>query len=152
MGLREVRVDRRLTLDEAAALHGHRGPWLVLGYRAGLLAVRELCPEGELEMECLARLPQRRPFTCALDGIQASSRCTLGKGNIRSVPSDSVEFEFRSASGSLLVRVRPEVVGRLLEMGAEGRLRDAADWIESADPSELFEVVRGRTARTRPRL
>lgn len=80
----------------AAAFHGHVGPWLALGLRAGLYARRRLL-DDPFRLRAVVRCPGRRPFTCFIDGIQFGSGCTLGKGNIRHVSSRSVSVAFRAA-------------------------------------------------------
>jgi formylmethanofuran dehydrogenase subunit E len=85
----------------AAAFHGHLGPWLVLGLRAGLYARRHLL-DDPFRLEAVVRCPGRRPFTCFIDGVQCGSGCTLGKGNIRHVPSRSVGVTFRVAGKARL--------------------------------------------------
>ena len=77
----------------AARFHGHLGPWLVLGLRAGAYARRRL---GGTPFELTARVtcPERPPHTCFLDGVQLSSGCTMGKGNICHVVGDCCRVEF----------------------------------------------------------
>jgi len=81
------------TLLAAARFHGHLGPWLVLGLRAGAYARRRL---GGTPFELTARVtcPKRPPHTCFIDGIQLSSGCTMGKGNICHVVGDCCRVEF----------------------------------------------------------
>jgi formylmethanofuran dehydrogenase subunit E len=80
----------------AAAFHGHLGPWLALGLRAGIYARRHLL-DDPFRLEAVVRCPGRRPFTCFIDGVQFGSGCTLGKSNIHHVPSRSVGVTFRVA-------------------------------------------------------
>jgi len=64
-----------------ARLHGHRCPMSVLGARLGLAAREALAaPERRLA----ARYAHQ---TCALDGIQMTTQCTLGNGNLRVDPA-----------------------------------------------------------------
>lgn len=60
-------------------LHGHRCPMSILGARLGLAALDEL---GGLRpwRRLSARYHHR---TCALDGIQMATSCTLGNGNLQ---------------------------------------------------------------------
>ena len=130
-----------LSLEEAARLHGHKGPWLVIGYRAGLRAREVLEPHTEHDLLCVARLPTKIPYTCSLDGIQAASGCTLGKQNIVVEGSANIEFEFvnRRTGRKLILKLRDgvkEFVDRELESKS---LEDVARCIEEMDFRELFE-------------
>ncbi len=60
--------------------HGHRCPMSILGARLGRVA------SGLLSLPPGARLRARYEHrTCALDGIQVTTGCTLGNGNIEVV-------------------------------------------------------------------
>jgi len=130
-----------LTLEEAVRLHGHLGPWLVLGYRIGATA-RERMGAGPAGIRCVAFIPLKRPFTCALDGIQAATGCTVGKLNLELRESaGSIAFVFEGAGGGrrLVFRLKegvPKLLQELIERkGVEGaavevmamRLEDLVD-------------------------
>ncbi len=77
----------------AALFHGHLGPWLIAGAMVGQDAVRRLKTPGQWKIDVTCWMPadrQRTPFSCILDGLQASSGATLGKQNIRFNQSDDV--------------------------------------------------------------
>lgn len=111
-------LPRRL-LQQAAIFHGHLGPWLALGLRAGLRA-RRLVSADPFRLCARVRCPNRTPYTCFLDGIQFGSGCTLGKGNIRHIPAAgrghplraviSAEFQDRERDRpGLRLELRPEL-------------------------------------------
>ncbi len=127
-----------LSLEEAVRLHGHLGPWLVLGYKIGLRAV-ELLGARSTDLFCTVYMPRRRPFTCALDGVQAATGCTLGKLNIE-LREGGVRFVFERRDGKRVAFRLREGVPALLEhligsLGAE----EAARRILGMDLSELVE-------------
>ncbi len=138
--LLEVRTHRRLTLDEAAALHGHKGPWLVIGYRAGVRAVEVLKPDTEMDLSCTVKSPLKTPYTCALDGIQASARCTLGKLNIKVEESNFIEFSFTNVkNGKMLkLRLKPEIPDAI-EKISKRSIAEASKWVEVQPICNLFE-------------
>lgn len=127
-------------LEEAGKFHGHLGPFLALGYVAGSLAVKELKPEDERSLTALLELPFKTPYTCVIDGVQCSSGCTLGKGNLRVEGSlDSrVVLEFRKGDKGLRLEVRDGVLERVLGMGLE----EGAKWILERRAEELFKITR----------
>ncbi len=113
--LDKVRCSRFLTLEDAAALHGHLGPFLVIGYRIGLHAVEKLKPKNEFCLEVTAYLPAKTPYTCMLDGLQCSTKCTLGKGNIIHVNSSEMKIAIRHKciDRTLTYYVKPSFIDRI---------------------------------------
>jgi len=109
-------ADEKL-LEYAARFHGHLGPWLVLGLRAGLYA-RRVLRAGPFELEAVVTSPAWPPHSCFIDGIQVGSGCTMGKGNIthRAGRSVSVRFSRVASSKRLSLRVRAEVASELEKM------------------------------------
>jgi formylmethanofuran dehydrogenase subunit E len=68
----------------AADFHGHLGPFLVLGVRMALIGLRELrTSRGDLELHVTAILERAVPFSCAIDGIQVVTQCTVGNGRLQ---------------------------------------------------------------------
>ncbi len=69
------------------ALHGHKCPAMPLGLRAGLAALDALgvqhAPDGQLT--ALVEIDRNHCSTCFADGVQVTTGCTFGKGNIRSL-------------------------------------------------------------------
>jgi formylmethanofuran dehydrogenase subunit E len=69
------------------ALHRHKCPAMPLGLRAGLVAMEALgvqhAPDGQLT--ALVEIDRNHCSTCFADGVQVTTGCTFGKGNIRSL-------------------------------------------------------------------
>jgi len=123
--------------EEAARFHGHKGPFLAWGYRAARLAEKLLKPRGLKDLVCEARLPLRTPYTCILDGVQAGSRCTLGKCNLRAEEGDEVVLVFRS--GGRAVEIRPALDLRAL--ASEGDMEKAFYRVLSMPQDDLFKLI-----------
>ncbi len=130
-----------LSLEEAVKMHGHKGPWLVLGYKAGLRALELLKPENEHDLICVVRCPLRTPYTCSVDGIQASTGCTLGKMSIRVENSDTVEFTFfnKRKKSSLSLRLRESAREKIESILSSEGMISANSYVERAELSEIFE-------------
>ncbi|OYT61727.1 MAG: formylmethanofuran dehydrogenase [Thermofilum sp. ex4484_15] len=135
-----IKVKRKLSLEDAAAFHGHKGPWLILGYKAGERAIAVLKPADEKDLKCLIKCPMELPYTCVIDGVQVSSKCTLGKLNLIVKESNIIEliFENRSNGSKLSLRPKRKVIKALLKGG-----REIIASLEEANPCELFEEERG---------
>ncbi len=132
-----------LSLSEAAAFHGHKGPWLVLGYRVGLRAVEVLKPETEHDLNCLVKTPLKTPYTCAIDGVQASARCTLGKLNIKLERSDVGEIKYiftnNKTREKIGFKLKPEIKRRIKEILTMKGLEGAGEWVAAQPFHVLFE-------------
>ncbi len=128
---------RYLSLKDAGVFHGHLGPYLALGYMAGRLAVSILKPTDELGMEAIVECPGERPYTCFVDGVQCSTKCTLGKGNLKLVQSEGLAVTFIVQGGKLKIRVRHSILEKL---AGYQRMEDAVRWILSMQPEEVFEL------------
>ncbi len=67
--------------DWAFTFHGHRCPFMPLGWRMGLLAIKELgvAREADHTLHVICELGEGHPQTCLMDGIQAATGATFGK-------------------------------------------------------------------------
>ncbi len=65
----------------AFEFHGHRCPFMPIGYRMGRLAMERLGVEREKDhgFYVVAELGEGHPQTCMMDGIQAATGATYGK-------------------------------------------------------------------------
>ncbi len=106
-------------LNAAAYLHGHTGPFLVLGLKAGELSNRLLGREPFGTRADIYSNP-KPPQSCMVDGIQFSTGCTMGKGNIALHPGDgSVRVAFVNPKGTLELKLQPWVLESLKSMRDE---------------------------------
>lgn len=126
-----------LGLEEAREFHGHLGPFLVLGYLAGALAVKMLKPANEHELKAEVRVPLRRPYSCIVDGVQCSSRCTLGKGNIEVKNSEEYALIFRKGDKGLRLDIRREIIEKFLETSMEEGVR----WLLGLGEEKVFKIT-----------
>jgi formylmethanofuran dehydrogenase subunit E len=80
--------------------------------QAGAYARKELAA-SPFDLRARVFCPAGTPYTCFVDGVQFSSGCTMGKGNIvhRRARRCRVEFTrtVRAARGRILLTLRPEV-------------------------------------------
>ena len=68
-------------LDRIKKFHGHLGPYVLLGYKMGILAKKKLTNINTIKI----LIPKNPPQSCILDGLQLSTNCTLGKNQIKSI-------------------------------------------------------------------
>ncbi|MBN2395984.1 MAG: formylmethanofuran dehydrogenase [Candidatus Atribacteria bacterium] len=92
-------------------LHGHAGPYLNLGIKMGLMALEILDAKGYFDLVTKVELKYHTPFSCLIDGLQISTGCTLGKGNIQVKDNpDIMRASFRSGNRNLLITLKPEII------------------------------------------
>ena len=131
--------------DKAIEFHGHGGPFMVMGLRMGLTALRRLDAFGWFDLSCNVYLVWAPPDSCVIDGVQSSTGCTMGKRNIAVVERPGVEAEFTSQGRWVRLRVRDEVLDKV--KGTLGRgeadVRGLMDELVAADEVDLFEASSG---------
>ena len=136
---------RRLDSEPLAHIEpfpGHVGPNVVLGYRTGRLAIDRLGVTA-FKLQAEVDAGSRPPMSCFVDGVQLGSGCTLGKGNIRMGPGETMEARFSVDDGRKLhVRTRDEVLDRFRgpKLDAEGMLQLSQDLISMPDEA-LFSIT-----------
>lgn len=64
------------------ALHGHLGPYVVLGYRMGRFALDVLGATGHFDVTAEVSTRGAPPEACFVDGVQLGTGATPGKGNL----------------------------------------------------------------------
>ena len=128
-------------LARMRAFHGHLGPFAMLGWRAGRLALGELRAPSHFGISALVRCPDHTPPSCFADGVQMGTGCTLGKGNIALEPSEEISLTLRVAADgrSLTIRPRAEVYAQFRGWIAQSSDEAAALRVLEMADEELFE-------------
>ena len=67
------------SFSDAVKFHGHTCPGLALGYRAALIALKELRSDPSDDEELVAIVEND---ACGIDALQVVTGCTAGKGNL----------------------------------------------------------------------
>jgi formylmethanofuran dehydrogenase subunit E len=69
---------------EIKRMHGHVGPWNVLGWRIGQAALRELDTKwGWHELDIICYVPIKTPYSCMADGLVIGTGNTIGRLDLR---------------------------------------------------------------------
>ena len=69
---------------EIKHMHGHVGPWNVLGWRIGKAALREFGTKwGWHELDIICYVPLKTPYSCMADGLVIGSGNTIGRLDLR---------------------------------------------------------------------
>ena len=100
-----IMTDLPQDLQHLKRFHGHLGPYVVVGYRMGALARRTL--EGRLK--AVSYTGTKPPISCIIDGVQFSSCCTLGKGNILVNDAGDARVQFLDEKRIMEINLLPQV-------------------------------------------
>ncbi len=134
------KLDPDELIENGTAFHGHLGPFLVVGIRMGIVALKELNSCGYSDMDVLVETGTTPPISCLIDGIQVSTGCTLGKGNIQAIankkPKPKAVFTGVASGGKTLeIELKPEIMEEILKSGA---VEEFAGKIATMTDEELF--------------
>jgi len=134
-------------LNRAVDFHGHLGPFVTLGVRLGLAGLREIRARNDSnKLHITVTVENRLPFSCAVDGIQVVTGCTVGNKRlkIRRGKSFAAAFQIQRAAP---VRVTVNKVALddlkrrvLLQRLTSNELRKVALDIASMSEKRLFTI------------
>jgi len=125
-------------LDALQRFHGHLGVYVTLGLRMGAIGRRVLGHYKGLRASVRSR--PEPPMLCVVDGIQFSSGCTMGKGNISIAPAEEPEVLFEKDGRRVRVALKPGWRERIdREMAKETELEQSRFYYE-LDEADLFDV------------
>jgi formylmethanofuran dehydrogenase subunit E len=135
-----------LAINKAVDLHGHLGPFLVVGVRMGRIAKRILGldadPNGELNVG--VSVPFSTPFSCVIDGIQTSTRCTIGNRKLQVKDSKkeiSALFERGNPRKVVRICLNPKTVEEIVDRMLRGSsAEELALEIVGLPESRLFAI------------
>jgi len=102
--------------DWVFEFHGHRCPFMPIGYRIGLAGMERLGFEREKDHGAFvfSEMGEGHPQTCMMDGIQAATGCTYGKNLLNRLYYGKVAAVFyHPKKGALRIAMRPEAADAL---------------------------------------
>jgi formylmethanofuran dehydrogenase subunit E len=95
-------------------------------------------------MKALVELPLRTPFSCILDGIQATAHCTIGNQRLKVKKSSRriiARFESGDSDKALTITLNPEIVREVTDQISKGATNESlAHMIASTPESRLFRT------------
>ena len=122
--------------------HGHLGPFVVLGYRMGKLALERSGSAGHFGIEADVHSILEPPPSCLIDGVQLGSGCTLGKRNIEVHLTDGPAYADFTVNGRASIRIalKPHVPGLVKRLVDERGVEEAGREIMNMKTEELFDI------------
>jgi formylmethanofuran dehydrogenase subunit E len=133
-------------IEFARKLHGHVGPFLVIGLKMGAAAKKAL---NVSDAECAllraeVAVPLHPPFSCLLDGIQVSTTCTIGNQRLRVENSETVKATFTRQKDAKKVKITltQHFSEQLEEKLKQDRLDEAFAWgLAELPENQLFNIT-----------
>ncbi|MBS7606247.1 formylmethanofuran dehydrogenase [Candidatus Bathyarchaeota archaeon] len=129
-----------ILLEDAVKFHGHLGPFLILGLKAGLLSNKVL-GKDYFKTRVIVETRLKPPYSCFIDGIQVATGCTMGKGNIEIRDGNPIYVRFVKNGRVLEMRLKKEVLEDLKGMRTEEDSRRKALEIICKPTNELFDIM-----------
>lgn len=121
--------------------HGHLGPYLVLGLKAGLFANKVL-GRDPMKTEALIKTETTPPQSCFVDGVQFSTGCTFGKRNISLTQGKGLQVTFKKNNKKLTLKLKKEIIEEINSLPSEEEAWEnlAKDFYQR-EIKELFEKI-----------
>jgi len=133
---------------EIKRMHGHVGPWNVLGWRIGQAALRELDTKwGWHELDIICYVPIKTPYSCMADGLVIGSGNTIGRLDIRLAEVVSLDLiqvciHRKDGTGPVLI-IRPRLAYlRHIDAPKPEQLEMLSRECGKMEESDLFEIQR----------
>jgi formylmethanofuran dehydrogenase subunit E len=135
-------MDKKITINEAIKFHGHLGPYLVLGLKAGELALKRLGVKKYFGLIVKVYGATQKPKSCLIDGLQLSTGTTYGKGNIEKFNGNKIMVEARRKEGNRKVRIEltHDLINRLEAAKTHEDCEALAKILYNTDQTKLFSV------------
>ncbi len=127
-----------MDLERAKEFHGHLGPFLVLGIRLGEEALAKLGGTKYFGLKATVFSPIEPPERCMVDGIQLSTGCTFGKGNIEIVPSRRLALFLRRGDKGVRVEVKEKALQEIRQWLEEEGEHSAVQKLLNLPKGDLF--------------
>jgi formylmethanofuran dehydrogenase subunit E len=126
-------------LKRAVEFHGHLGPFLILGVKAGLYA-NSLLGKDCFKTTAIVATEPSPPTSCFVDGVQFVTGCTMGKRNIKLRKGRSTSVTFLKDGKTVKLRLRDNVLESIGRITSEEESRKESLKLADRPISELFEV------------
>jgi formylmethanofuran dehydrogenase subunit E len=133
---------------EIKRMHGHVGPWNVVGWRIGQAALREFNVKwGRHDLDIICYIPMETPYSCMADGLVIGTGNCIGRLDIRlaevmSLDLVHVAVRLKDDSGPVLIfRPKSEYLRRI-EKRQVNELEILSRQCISMKETDLFKIER----------
>jgi formylmethanofuran dehydrogenase subunit E len=135
---------KRWSLKEAIDFHGHLGPYLVLGLKAGELALRRLKAKKYFGIKLSVKGAQNKPKSCLIDGLQLATGATYGKGNIKKFAGKTIKVAAKNVrtEHKIALTLKTNILQQLGAINTHKQSESFALQLYKMHPGSLFVVVK----------
>ena len=133
---------------EIKRMHGHVGPWNVLGWRIGQAALRELDTKwGWHELDIICYVPIKTPYSCMADGLVIGTGNTIGRLDIRLAEVVSLDLiqvciHRKDGTGPVLIMKPRRAYLQHIDAPKPEQLETLSRECGKMEESDLFEIQR----------
>jgi len=138
--------DLKPIIEYARKLHGHMGPYLVLGLGMGSVAKKalDLHDEESTLLTAEVSVPLHPPFSCLLDGVQVSTTCTVGNQRLQFKNAKTIQAIFSSQKDAKTVKIAltKKLREQLEQKKKQNKLDEAFAWeLAKLPENQLFVIT-----------
>ena len=132
--------------NEIKDLHGHVGPWNVLGWRMGKAALRELnATWGQHELDIVCHIPLKTPYSCIADGLVVGTGNSIGRLDIRlaealAMADAHVSIRRKDGTGPVLLLKPNQKYLEKIRSAPDAQLESLARECSELPEKELFVI------------
>ena len=133
-------------------MHGHVGPWNVLGWRIGQAALREFDTKwGRHDLDIICYVPLETPYSCMADGLVLGTGNSIGRldislAEVMSIDLIHVAVRCKDGTGPILIfRPRHKYL-KQIEKRTVHELEDLSKQCSTMKENDLFQIERIRSS------
>jgi len=127
-------------LEQLKVFHGHVGPYALIGYKMGEIANHQL-GTNPFDKRAIVWTGTTPPMSCIIDGIQMSSGCTLGKGNIIVHDKGVPKARFVNNTGKQIeIMLKPAVQKEIDTTVTEENITEFTEKLFKKSNNKLFDI------------
>jgi len=128
------------TLKQIERFHGHLGPYAIIGYKMGEIANKTLGSDP-FSKKAVVWTGTTPPLSCIIDGLQMSSGCTLGKGNILVHQEGSPKVQLTNNDGKQIeITLKPSIKQEIDTTVTEENIVSFSEKFYRRTDQELFDI------------
>jgi len=132
-------------IEYARKLHGHVGPYVVIGLRMGYAAKKALnVSDDAARLTTEISVPLHPPFSCLLDGIQVATTCTVGNRRLHFKNGKTVKAIFSDQKDAKTVKITltRQFTDQLKQKKKQDKLDEAfACELAKLPENQLFDIA-----------
>ena len=139
---------------ELKQVHGHVGPWNVLGWRMGKAALRVLnATWGQHELDIVCCIPLKTPYSCIADGLVVGTGNSIGRLDIRlaealAMSDAHISIRRKDGTGPVLLLKPVQKYMDKIRKAPDAQLESLARECGELPEGDLFLVEKAPPAET----